>query len=135
MQSRGVVSAHVTIFPEPVPFGVSRSSCQQEDRMKRFIVLYSGGKAPTTQQEGETSMKQWRSWFGKLGSAVVEAGAPFAGSKTVTASGAREGADGNVSNGYSVLQSEDIAGAAKLVKDCPIIGEGGKVHIFDLLAM
>ena len=103
--------------------------------MKKFIVLYSGGKAPTTPQEGEASMKQWRSWFGKLGNAVVEAGAPFAGSKTVTATGARDGSDGNVSNGYSVLQADDLAGAAKLVKDCPIVGDGGKVHLFDLAAM
>jgi hypothetical protein len=103
--------------------------------MKKFIVLYSGGKAPTTPQEGEASMKQWQSWFGKLGSAVVEGGAPFGGSKTVTSSGTREGSEGNVSNGYSVLQADDLAGAAKLVRDCPIIADGGKVHIFDLMAM
>ncbi|HYW82521.1 MAG TPA: hypothetical protein VFB30_04660 [Spirochaetia bacterium] len=103
--------------------------------MNKFVVLYSGGKAPTTPQEGEASMKVWQSWFGKLGGAVVEAGAPFGGSKTVTSSGVQDGTSGNVSNGYSVLQAADLNAAAKLVKDCPIVAEGGKVHIFGLMAM
>ena len=103
--------------------------------MSKFIVLYSGGNAPTTPMEGEASMKIWRSWFGKLGGAVVEPGNPFGGSKTVTASGIQDGTSGNVSNGYSILQAADLAAAARLVKDCPILGEGGKVHIFDLVAM
>ncbi|HVP19153.1 MAG TPA: hypothetical protein VMU36_09165 [Spirochaetia bacterium] len=103
--------------------------------MKKFLVLYSGGKAPTTPQEGEASMKKWQSWFGKLGSVVVEAGAPFGGSKTLSASGIRDGSDGNVSNGYSILQADDLGGAAKILKDCPIIADGGKVHVFDLMAM
>jgi len=103
--------------------------------MKLFLVLYSGGKAPSTPQEGETSMKEWRAWFVKLGSAVVAAGAPVGGSKVVSASGVQEGAGGNISNGYSILQADDLAGAAKIVKTCPIIAEGGKVHVFDLMAM
>jgi hypothetical protein len=85
--------------------------------------------------EGEASMKIWKSWFGKLGGAVVEPGNPFGGSKTVTSTGIQDGTSGNVSNGYSILQAADLGAAAKLVKDCPILGEGGKVHLFDLVAM
>ena len=103
--------------------------------MKKFLVLYSGGKTPATPQEGAASMKVWMAWFGKLGGAVVEAGAPFGGSKSVSRSGVQEGSGGNVSNGYSVLQADDLAAAARLVRECPIIAEGGKVHVFDLMAM
>ena len=103
--------------------------------MKKFLVLYSGGKAPTTPQEGEASMKAWQAWFGRLGKAVVEAGAPVGASKTLSSSGIRDGSDGNVSNGYSILQADDLGGAAKILKDCPIIADGGKVHVFDLMAM
>ena len=103
--------------------------------MKKFLVLYSGGKAPTTPQEGEASMKKWQAWFGKLGKAVVEAGAPVGASKTLSASGVQDGSDGNVSNGYSIFQADDLGGATKILKDCPIIADGGKVHVFDLMAM
>jgi hypothetical protein len=103
--------------------------------MKKFAVLYSGGKAPTTPQEGEASMKAWQKWFDTLGKSVIEAGAPFGGSKTVSSSGVQDGTAGNVSNGYSVLQADDLAAAAKLVKGCPMIADGGKVHVFELTAM
>ena len=103
--------------------------------MAKFVILYSGGKAPTTPQEGEASMKVWTKWFEALGKSVVEAGAPFAGSKTVTSSGVQDGAGGNVSNGYSVVEAADVGAAARLVKGCPIIAEGGKVHVFGLTAM
>jgi hypothetical protein len=103
--------------------------------MKKFLVLYSGGKAPTTPQEGEASMKVWQAWFGKLGSAVVEAGAPCGASKVVSGSGVQDGSGGNISNGYSILQANDLAGAAGMLKQCPIVAEGGKVHVFDLMAM
>ena len=103
--------------------------------MKQFLVLYSGGKAPSTPQEGEASMKEWQAWFGKLGGAVVQAGAPFGGSRVVSASGVQEGTGGNISNGYSIFQADDLAGAARISKGCPIIAEGGKVHVFDLMAM
>ena len=103
--------------------------------MKKFLVLYSGGKAPSTPQEGEASMKRWMAWFGTLGSAVVEAGAPVGGAKVVSASGTQDGAGGNISNGYSILQADDLSGAAKIVKSCPIIADGGKVHVFEVMAM
>ena len=103
--------------------------------MKKFVVLYSGGKAPTTPQEGEASMKAWTKWFEGLGKSVVDAGAPFGASKTVNGSGVQDGASGNITNGYSVFQADDLAGAAKIVKGCPIVGDGGKVHIFELMAM
>jgi hypothetical protein len=103
--------------------------------MKQFLVLYSGGKAPTSPQEGEASMKVWRAWFGKLGSSVVEAGAPVGGSKVVSGTGVQDGTGGNISNGYSVLQADDLAGAAKILKSCPIIADGGKAHVFELMAM
>ena len=103
--------------------------------MAKFVLLYSGGTTPTTPEMGEASMKAWTAWFEALGSAVIDAGAPFAASKTVNSSGAREGTDGNISNGYSILEAASLASAAAMVKACPIIAESGKVHIFEQMAM
>ena len=105
--------------------------------MKKFIVLYSGGMemATTSPQEREASMKVWEKWFNGLGKSIVEMGAPFAASKTVSSSRAQDGSGGIVPNGYSIFQANDLDAAPKLVKDCPGISEGGKVHIFELAAM
>jgi len=80
-------------------------------------------------------MKVWTKWFEGLGTSVVDAGAPFGASKTVNGSGVQDGASGNITNGYSVVQADDLAGAAKIVRGCPIVRDGGKVHIFELMAM
>jgi hypothetical protein len=103
--------------------------------MKKFVVLYSGGKTPTNQKEAEASMKIWMDWFGKLGGSVIDNGNPFGESETISASGVKNGPDGNVSNGYGIFQANSLKEAAALLKGCPIIAEGGKVHVFDLMAM
>jgi hypothetical protein len=80
-------------------------------------------------------MKKWMAWFESLGSAVVDAGTPFAKSKTVSSTGTLDGAGGNVSNGYGIVEAASLAAASAMVKACPIIAEGGKVHIFEQMAM
>ncbi len=103
--------------------------------MKKFILLYSGGVAGMSPQEREASMKVWEKWFEGLGKSIVEMGAPFAGSKTLSSSGVQDGNAGLAVTGYTIFQANDLDAAAKLVKDCPGISEGGKVHIFQLAAM
>lgn len=103
--------------------------------MKRFILLYSGGAAGMSQQERDASMKVWMQWFKELERSIVEMGAPFARSRTLSSSGAQDGNGGLAATGYTVFQANDLDAAAKLVKDCPGISEGGKVHIFELAAM
>jgi len=103
--------------------------------MKKFLVLYSGGKAPANPKEAEASMKKWTEWFAKLDGSVAEAGNPFGESRTLSASGVKNGTDGNISNGYSIFQAESLERAASLLKGCPILSEGGKAHVFDLMPM
>lgn len=103
--------------------------------MKKFVVLYSGGKSPSNQKEAEASMKKWMEWFGKLGGSVEDNGNPFGESKTISASGVKDGPDGNSANGWSIFQAPSLKEAAALLKSCPIIAEGGKVHVFDLMPM
>jgi hypothetical protein len=103
--------------------------------MKNFVFLYSGGKAPTTPAEGEASMKEWMAWFESLGKSVKEGGEAFAGSKTVTKAGPKDGPGGNISNGYSVMLADSLDGATALAKSCPIIAQGGAVHVFEVMAM
>jgi hypothetical protein len=103
--------------------------------MKKFVVLYSGGRPARDPRQAEPSMNSWTEWLDTLDGAIVERGLPFGEAKTVTASGVEDAADGNVSNGYSIVQAGSLKEAAALVKGCPIIARGGKVHVFDLREM
>jgi hypothetical protein len=101
--------------------------------MKPFVLLYKGGKAGSTPAEAEKIMKVWMQWFEKLGSSLVDGGKPFGLGKIVTAGGIKDGA--NASNGYSVIQAENLSAAAGLAKGCPIISDGGEVQVFETVAM
>jgi hypothetical protein len=101
--------------------------------MNTFVLLYNGGKAPSSPEEGAKSMKIWQAWFEKLGKSVVDAGKPFGQGKTVTSSGISDGA--HASNGYTILQAESLSSAASIARGCPIIADGGEVQVFETMAM
>ena len=62
--------------------------------MANFVLLYSGGNgmAPTAAEQ-QAILQAWGAWFGKLGSAVVDGGNPFAPAAK------RISSDGKVSDG------------------------------------
>jgi len=101
--------------------------------MNTFVLLYKGGKTGSTPAEMEKIMKVWMGWFEKLGSAIVDAGKPFGQGKVVTSSGIRDGA--NASNGYTIIQADNLSAAATVAKGCPIIADGGEVQVFETVAM
>jgi hypothetical protein len=103
--------------------------------MAKYVLAYIGGGMPETPEEGEQVMAAWMNWFGALGAAVVDGGAPFAGSSSVAASGAvSEGGSAKLT-GYSILEAADLAGAAELAKGCPILSSGGSVDIYEAIDM
>jgi hypothetical protein len=101
--------------------------------MANFLLAYKGGGAGATEEEQAAAMEAWGSWFGSLGGAVIEAGAPFGGSATV-------GSDKSVGNGgtltgYSVLSADSLDGAVGLAKGCPIFASGGSVEVYEAVEM
>jgi predicted enzyme related to lactoylglutathione lyase len=45
--------------------------------MANFVLLYTGGGMPETEAEQAAVMQAWTTWYGQLGSAVVDGGNPF----------------------------------------------------------
>jgi hypothetical protein len=78
-------------------------------------------------------MQAWGGWFGGLGAAVTDMGNPFGASTRVTAGG--EGATSSGLSGYSIVEADDLAHAAKLADGCPIFAGGGAVEVFEAIPM
>jgi len=55
--------------------------------MAKFVLIYRGGQMGETPAEQEALMAKWGAWFGTLGAAVCDMGAPFGASVTVGAAG------------------------------------------------
>lgn len=100
--------------------------------MANYLLAYTGGGMAQTEPEREAAMAAWGGWFQKLGSAVVEMGAPVGASASVTASGANGAAVSGLS-GYSVISADGLDAAAALAEDCPVLASGGKVDVYETI--
>lgn len=101
--------------------------------MANYLLLYSGGSMPETQAEQAAVMKAWEAWFGRLGSALVDAGNPTTGNaKTISGDGSvSDGAAGTAASGYSIIKANSLDEAVELAKGCPVLGGGAKVAVLE----
>ncbi|MBK8458660.1 MAG: hypothetical protein IPL47_17285 [Phyllobacteriaceae bacterium] len=104
--------------------------------MAKFVYVYHGGSTPQSEAEGKAVMDAWMAWFGALGAAVVDGGAPLGKSKTVSANGVADNGGANPASGYSIVEAADMAAAVTMAKGCPILADAnGSVEIAEAMAM
>lgn len=104
--------------------------------MSKFILLYRGPATPmeefTPEQSAEITAA-WGAWMGKVGGAMTDHGAPFAGRAAVQA-------DGGVAvasdlNGYSVVEAANIDEAKALCDGHPFLSDGSAkfaIEVYEL---
>jgi hypothetical protein len=91
--------------------------------MKKFIVLYYAPEgamdkmANVTPEEAKKGMEPWMAWAERIGSGLVDMGAPLGNGQKVTKDGASASNKGVV--GYSVLQAESMDAAVEMLKGHP----------------
>jgi hypothetical protein len=103
--------------------------------MAKYVFAYNGGNgASDDPAEREQTMAKWMQWFGSLGEAVVDGGAPVGAAKTVSAGGVRDGG-GIGLTGYSVISADSLDAASELAKGCPSLEVGGAVDVYETLEM
>lgn len=105
--------------------------------MAKFLVLYTGGTGmAATPEEQEQIMAEWGAWYGGLGEAVVDGGAPFGPAKNVTADGTDDGPLGDMpATGYTVIEADSLDAATAMCSAHPHIGHGGQVQVFTMIDM
>ena len=103
--------------------------------MPKFVFAYHGGGMPETPEEGEKVMAAWTSWYGSMGEAIADGGAPVGMSKTVTSSGVADNGGSNPLSGYTVVEAADIDAACEMAKGCPILANNGSVEVAPVVEM
>ncbi len=100
--------------------------------MTNYLLLYSGGSMPASEAEQKAVLKDWETWFGKVGSNLVDGGNPFTPMARAIAS------DGKVSNGvssmasgYSIIKADSLDAAVSMAKSCPVLKGGAKISVFE----
>jgi hypothetical protein len=102
--------------------------------MGKYVLAYKGGGMAATEEERNASMEKWGAWFGSLGGAVADMGAPFSGSAAVTAGGGN-GTAGSGLTGYSVVTAGSLDDAVGIAEGCPILDDGGSVDVYEAMEM
>lgn len=107
--------------------------------MSKFILLYRGPAQPMedfTPEQSAEQMQAWGAWMGKLGPAMVDAGAPF-GARTAVGDNGTSPAPSD-QNGYTIVEADSLEAARALTDGHPFLTEGkGRfaVEIFELVPM
>jgi hypothetical protein len=104
--------------------------------MTNFVLLYTGGGMPESEEEGAAVIAAWGAWYGRLGEAIVDGGNPFGAAKNVSADGVD---DGPVSSppitGYTIISADSLDAAVAQVQDHPHLNYGGQVSVFETFQM
>ncbi|HYM67860.1 MAG TPA: YciI family protein [Patescibacteria group bacterium] len=99
----------------------------------RYLLMYYGGGAGETPAQQARIMKQWMTWFGKLGPAMVDGGKPMSGAvMKIKADGTvGKGAIGKRATGYSIIEAPSLDKATKMAKGCPVVKTGGEIAVYE----
>jgi len=104
--------------------------------MPKFLMVFHGGKAPSSPEEGEKVMAEWMAWYGGMGDAIVDPGNPVGQSHTVSQSGAVADGGPNPVSGYSIINAADIEAAKAMAAGCPMVKDGsGNVEVAEAIDM
>jgi len=107
--------------------------------MSKFLYLYRGPATPMEDFTPEQSAEQtraWGEWMGRVGSALIDGGAPFAARSAVSDDGSSAAASDQ--NGYSIVEADSLDAARALVDGHPFLAEGKgrfSIEIFELAPM
>lgn len=102
----------------------------------KYVLVFYGGGMPESPAAQARVMKQWTTWYTKLGASVVDAGLPFSGAvNKIKPEGVSKGPIGTRATGYTILEAGTLDKATKMAKGCPILKSGGSVAVYETASM
>ena len=105
--------------------------------MTNYVVIYTGGTYPETEEENAAVMADWGAWYESMGGDVVDGGNPFGHSKSI-------GGDGKINDGpassppatgYTIINSDSLDAAMAKVKNHPHLKYGGQISVYETFQM
>jgi hypothetical protein len=104
--------------------------------MTKFVLVYTGGGMPESEEEQAAVLAEWGAWYGGLGDAIMDPGNPFVASKSISSAGESDGSVGSPpATGYSVISADSLDDAVALTANHPHIKFGGQVSVFETIEM
>ena len=104
--------------------------------MTNFVLVYTGGGMPESEEEQAAVMAAWGKWYENMGADIVDGGNPFGASKSVTKGGVSEGPISSPpATGYTIIAADSLDTAVAKVKNHPHLNHGGQVSVYETFQM
>jgi len=104
--------------------------------MTNFVLVYTGGGMPESEEQQAAVMAAWGAWYESVGAGIVDGGNPFGASKSVTAKGVNDGpVSSPPATGYTVISAESLDDAVAKVQNHPHLNYGGQVSVYETFEM
>ena len=104
--------------------------------MTNFVLLYTGGTIPESEEEQAAVMAAWGTWYERMGAAIVDGGNPFGASKNVSDKGVSDGPFSSPPiTGYTIISADSLDMAVEKVQDHPHLKFGGQVSVHETFRM
>jgi hypothetical protein len=108
----------------------------------KYLVLYKSSVPPLEQmgadpEATQAGMELWMSWAGRVGTSMLDMGAPVSPVATVNESGTADGGPASGVCGFSVLEADSVEGVKKLLDDHPHFHSPGdsSIEVLEFLAI
>ncbi len=103
--------------------------------MPKFVISYLGGDQPSTPEEGQKHMAEYKKWLEDLGDAVIAPANPFKDTHVVTPDGAVSKGSQTHMSGYTLIEADSIEDAVKVAQACPFLGINGTLEVSEQMQM
>ena len=101
--------------------------------MNMYLLLYTGGVMPATEQANETMVGAWKEWLGGLGDSLIDGNPFIPNAKTVSPDGpVSDGPVGPMPSGYSMVKAASMDDAVEAARTCPAKDSGASISIFEV---
>ena len=104
--------------------------------MPNYVLTYHGemGPMPESEEAMGAIMAVWGAWYGSMGDALVDGGAPFGVSTSVGPDGSST-ANPAAMTGYTIVNVADMEAATAIAQGCPVLESGNTVQISETFDM
>ena len=104
--------------------------------MAKYVLTFHGemGPMPDDPAVMEAVMAEWGAWYGAMGSALVDGGAPFGQTTSIGPDGASVDNPASIT-GYTIVEAADMGAANKIAQGCPVLKNGHSVQISEAIDM
>jgi hypothetical protein len=101
--------------------------------MNTYLLLYSGGRLPETEEETKAVTDAWGAWLAGIGDALVDGNPVTPNAKSLSPDGVvSDGPIGPTVTGYSMIKAGSMNEAVEMAKGCPVKLSGASISIFEV---